>query len=180
MRKIFFIAVFCANMAMAMLPPQVPAEIPAEEQLLRVYAHIEVVNRTKHNLFITDMDAENIIIRLKAGEAKKAKNIDLTGHHRYAIVSLTKGTPKALGGLVIIYDSATEEYPKHIDSLIIVNLQKYQGTTTPLQTIGSEYIRIDSRFTPQAPERIDVTLKIILEGDDLGQSRIEDLTGVVH
>lgn len=186
MKKVFIISAFCANMAMAMMP--------AEDQLPKLYPQIEVVNKTKHNIFITDADTENIIIRLKPGETKKT-TLDYAEHGFYWVESLTAAKSETIGNLYISYNSLLDS-PNPSDYFIEVGFRKCrtinnvdakdnmsdveeEGDVACQDIEEPDYISVTSS-TAQKPQRIDITLKLILEGDDLGQSRIEDLTGVVH
>ena len=185
MKRIVNVLIFCATVAVSM--------VLAQNQLPKLYPYIEVVNNTKHNLFITDADTEKIILRLKPGETKKT-TIDFEEHGFYWIESMTNGKPETIGNFATNYHLLESPHPLHYSILMRLdkcrtinnidakdNMSDHESDEEyPCQDTGiMDYIDISSSID-QAPQRIDLSFKLILEGNDLSKSRIEDLTGVVH
>lgn len=177
MKKIFILLFLTlgAGSLFAMLPL---APRTAEQNIA---IELEISNKTNHNLFISDaLNNEKVIMKLRAGQTnKQTARLPVMNpsepekyYLSYSIHSMKEGEQRQIGHIRI--GSYYDKKNGVIQTLSVVLTSFLDGGMKDLDT---DYFYFEGLKTPLS---YGAKIKIILEGDDLNKSRIEDLTGVIH
>ena len=203
MKKILILIAGFATLACAMDVPQVnPVPETGPEN---TYVKLTIKNKTPHNLVIVNNTTNEVVTGIKTGEIKNntehlsfagrpvgtktgdwdfVKNLtnrwfyEETGQGQltYRIDKIANGQASTIGFLINKLDLLNDEvWFKLYSYQAIINAEP----TSEIPLIDMDKIRITSS-RPQTIERIDIDVQIVLEGVDLGQSKIEDVMAVIH
>ena len=208
MKKILVLLSGFASLACAMDVPQNLNPMP-DSGPENIYANLKFKNNTNHNLVIINNATNEIVTGLKPNEIKDKKDMHISfagepaiekernqgqfwigssriGQTYYRIDAIKNGEASTLGFLLISADAhnlgAVEATDKNFISLALQSKSQTDqiGVEPTYIDNDNDNIEITSGKGLTGNERIDIDAQIVLEGDDLGQSKIEDLTAVIH
>ena len=195
MKKILVLLGGFVALACAMDVPQNLNPIPATGPE-NIYANLKFNNKTNHNLVIVNNATNEVVTGLKPQEIKD-KNVHVsfegklteekernqgqfwTGYSRegqtyYRIDAIKNGKSSTLGFLRITADAPSWETNKFFISVSLP--AKTQSGRFVTKGSSRNTLEISSSQGLTGNERIDIDAQIVLEGEDLSQSKIEDLT----
>ena len=159
-----------------------------------IFVNLHIKNKTLHNLLIINNATQEVVLGLKPHEIKN-KNLHLSfagewsegkdvigqywrtglinmGQTAYRIDAMKHGEARRLGFLVVTSSPYTRNH-------WVLFMLFSNNALMPNAEITREEIEFTSSQDLSGNERIDIDAKIVLEGEDLSQSKIEDITAVM-